>query len=169
MLACAELAGGAREALETVALVAAGRNVLAGCVVLAGLVRGTIVEILVAQNAAPVLVAQTLAGREAVAIAAARIRLALVAARACPARATLTGARRIALARLAVRPTFGLQTVALFVVLPALEAHLLAGWRAPVVAELVVARATERVAAVAKVVERAVDSVQVGIREKNSS
>lgn len=54
------LAVDAREALRAVAPVPAWRNILAGGVVLARLAGATIVEVLVAEDAAPVLLANTL-------------------------------------------------------------------------------------------------------------
>lgn len=138
-------------AVGTVALVPARGDILTGGIIFARLVCRAVIEILVAQNAAPILVTQTLARQQAVAVLAARIGEALVAARARPAGAALAGSRRIALARLAAGEALGLQTVVLLA-LPAVEADLLAARRALVVAELVVARPTERVAAVAVVV-----------------
>lgn len=156
-----EIAVEASESLGTVvALVSAGRHILAGGIVFAGLVRGTVIEILVAQNAAPILVAQTLARRQAVAVLAAGIGEALVAARTRPAGPTPAAVGRIALVCLAAGPTLGLQTVVLLA-LPALEADLLAARRTLVVAKLVVARPTERVAAVAVIIRRAVESFGV--------
>lgn len=80
------LAIGARETLGAAAQVLVGRRVLAGATVPARLVSATVVEVLVAQNAAPVGVARTVPrGTVTVAVFAARVGLALRAQLAAPA------------------------------------------------------------------------------------
>lgn len=91
------LAGRPGETLRTRAAVLIGRGVLASATVLAGLVGAAVVEILVAEYAAPVGVADALpAGTVAVAVLAAGIRHALVAELAAPTVPTLALAAYVA-------------------------------------------------------------------------
>lgn len=136
---------------------------MASGVVFARLVAGAKVELLVAQNAAPIWPTQTLPGRQAVAVGAARIRDALVAMGPSPAGPTLA---RVGLVAVAVLLVATLATLGLVAVgaLPAFETNLVARERAVVVAELVVSGATEGVASVAVVIERAVNSANGFVR-----
>lgn len=116
-----------------------------------------VVEVQVAEHAAPVALAHALPGRQTVSVLAARVGDALVASGARPSVPALAGVRFVAEAvlRVAALPAPGLVAVGAE---PAVEAELLARRGAAEVAELVVARPTEGGAAVAVVVERAEDS-----------
>lgn len=93
------LAGRPGEALGAGAAVLVGRGVLAGATVLARLVGAAVVEVLVAEDAAPVGVADALPARAVtVAVLAARIGGALVAEIAAPAVPALALARDVAVA-----------------------------------------------------------------------
>lgn len=93
------LAGRPREAVRAGALVLIGRGVLARAPVLAGLVGAAVIEVLVAEDAAPVRVADALpAGTVAVAVLAARVRRALVAKFTPPAVSALALAAYVAVA-----------------------------------------------------------------------
>lgn len=152
-----QLAVGPSETLRTGALVSGWGNILAGAIVQAGVMRATVVEILVAMEAAPVLVTDALVGREAVAILAARIGDALVATGPRPAGPAQTNARPVAVAVLLVAALLTLGHIAILAQ-PALRADLLASARALVVAKLVIARPAEGHAAVAIVLRSARDS-----------
>jgi hypothetical protein len=153
-----ELTVGTREALGTGALVSAWAGVLAGAVVQARIMRAAIIKILIAKDAAPVLMAHTLPGRQAEAILAARIRDAFVATGPSPSGPTETHAGPVAVAVLLVAAGLATGHVAVLAQ-PTVRADLLAGGRALVVAELVVAGPTEAHAAVAVVLGRARDPV----------
>ena len=87
------------ESVWTGAAVLIGCGVLAGTAVLARLVGAAVVEVLIAQNATPVGVADTLpTGAVAVAVLAARIGGALVAQFTPPAGPALALARHVAVA-----------------------------------------------------------------------
>lgn len=91
------LASGPGKAVRTRATVLIGRGVLASTAVLARLVGAAVVEVLVAQNAAPVGVADALPTRTvAVAVLAAGIRHALIAQFASPTMSTLALAAEVA-------------------------------------------------------------------------
>jgi len=91
------LAGRPGEALRTRAAVLIGRRVLARASILARLVGAAVVEVLVAQDAAPVGVADALPARTvAVAVLAAGIRHALVAQLAAPTMPALALAAHVA-------------------------------------------------------------------------
>lgn len=93
------LAGRPGESVGAGAPVLVGRGVLAGAAVLAGLVGAAVVEVLVAEDAAPVGVADALPARAvAVAVLAARVRGALVAEIAAPAMTALALAGDVAVA-----------------------------------------------------------------------
>lgn len=152
------------EAGRTVAFVGAWRDVLASGVVFARRMCAAIVEVEIAQHTAPVGPTNALPRAETIAVLAARIRETLVATRARPARSALARVWFVTKAVLLVAANATRGLIALEPV-PAVEAHLLAGERAVVVAELVVARATKRRAPVAVVVGRAVHSVVVVVVE----
>ena len=116
-----------------------------------------IIQILVTQNAAPILVASTLPWLQTVAILAAGILGALVAPGTLPAWPALASVRLVteAVLLIAAGPTLGLVAV---VAVPAVEANLLAARGAIIVAKLVVTGPTKPCASVAVIIERAIYS-----------
>jgi len=91
------LASGPGEAIRAPAMVLIRRGILARAAVLTRLVGAAVVEVLVAQYAAPVGVADALPARAiAIAVLAAGIRQALIAQLAMPAGSTLTLAAEVA-------------------------------------------------------------------------
>lgn len=91
-----DLALGAGVALGALARVAAGAGVEARAAVPAGFVVGAVVEVLVAEEAAPALVAHAVPRLDAAAVDAAGVPLALIAQRPFPAGLTSASTIRVA-------------------------------------------------------------------------